>query len=79
MIIVVTAILFFFFHNKYYQQVFLDEFLYRLFISMNHLFVYLMAISIYCYLIKYKTNQKDLLPFYFAINELKTFYIHNIL
>ena len=31
----------------------------------------LIAVSIYCYLIKYKTKQKHLLPFHFTNNKLK--------
>ena len=31
----------------------------------------LIAISIYCYLIKYRVKQKCLLPFHFANNKLK--------
>ena len=31
----------------------------------------LIAVSIYCYLIKYQAKQKHLLPFHFANNELK--------
>ena len=30
-----------------------------------------MAVSIYCYLIKYRAKQKYLLPFYVTNNELK--------
>ena len=33
--------------------------------------VLLIAVSIYCYLIKYKANKKHLLPFYVTNNELK--------
>ena len=32
---------------------------------------FLIAISIYCYLIKYRAKQKHLLPFYDTNNELK--------
>ena len=39
----------------------------------------IIAISIYCYLIKYKAKQKHLLPFYVGNNELKQFCINNIL
>ena len=38
-----------------------------------------MAISIYCYLIKHKEKQKQLLPLYRNNNKLKKFYITNIL
>ena len=31
----------------------------------------LIAVSIYCYLIKYQAKQKHLLPFHFTNNELK--------
>ena len=31
----------------------------------------LIAVSIYCYLIKYRAKQKHLLPFHVIINELK--------
>ena len=31
----------------------------------------LIAVSIYCYLIKYRVKQKHLLPFHFTNNELK--------
>ena len=31
----------------------------------------LIAVSIYCYLIKYRVKQKHLLPFHFKNNELK--------
>ena len=37
----------------------------------NLLSFLLIAISIYCYLIKYKAKQKHLLPFYITNNELK--------
>ena len=33
--------------------------------------VLLIAVSIYCYLIKYKAKQKHLLPFYITNNKLK--------
>ena len=33
--------------------------------------VLLIAVSIYCYLTKYKAKQKHLLPFYVTNNELK--------
>ena len=32
----------------------------------------LIAVSIYCYLIKYKAKQKHLLPYYITNNKLKT-------
>ena len=32
---------------------------------------WLIAVNIYCYLIKYKAKRKHLLPFYFTNNELK--------
>ena len=31
----------------------------------------LIAVSIYCYLIKYRAKQKHLIPFHFTNNELK--------
>ena len=46
---------------------------------MNCLFVDLLAISMHCYLIKYKAKQNNLILFYVAIDELKMFYINNIL
>ena len=39
----------------------------------------LIAVSIYCYLIKYKAKQKHLLPFYVTNNKLKTFCVNDIL
>ena len=39
----------------------------------------LIAVSIYYYLIKYKSKQKHLLPYYFTNNNFKKFYINNIL
>ena len=36
----------------------------------------LIDISIYCYLMKYKANQKDLLPYYITNDKLKRFYIN---
>ena len=41
-------------------------------------FALLIAVSIYCYLIKYRAKQKHLLPFHFTNNKLKKFYIDNI-
>ena len=38
-----------------------------------------MAISIYCYLIKYKAKRKRLLPFFVTDNESKKFCINNII
>ena len=38
----------------------------------------LIAVSIYCYLIKYRGKQKDLLPFHFINNKLKNIYILKI-
>ena len=46
---------------------------------MNCLFVDLLAINMYCYLIKYKAKQNNVILFYVAIDELKMFYINNIL
>ena len=37
----------------------------------------LRAVSIYCYLITYKSKQKYLLPFYVTNNKLKKFCINN--
>ena len=34
-------------------------------------FILLIAVSIYCYLIKYQARKKHLLPFYVTKNELK--------
>ena len=39
----------------------------------------LIAVSIYCYLIKYKAKQKQLLPFYITNKELKEVFITHIL
>ena len=36
-------------------------------------FVLLVAVSIYCYLIKYRGKQKHLLPYFVTNNKLKTF------
>ena len=36
----------------------------------------LIDVSIYCYLMKYKANQKDLLPYYITNDKLKRFYIN---
>ena len=33
--------------------------------------VLLLAVSIYCYLMKYRTKQKQLIPFHFTSNTLK--------
>ena len=41
------------------------------------MFVRIIAISIYCYVIKYKANQKHLLPFYVTNNKFKKFCINN--
>ena len=41
--------------------------------------VLLIAVTIYCYLIKYKEKQKHLLPHYITINKLKEFCINKIL
>ena len=38
----------------------------------------LIAVSIYCYLIKYLTRQKYLLPFQVKINKLKKLCINNL-
>ena len=38
----------------------------------------LIAVSIYCYLIKYQAKQKHLLPFHDTNNELNKLYIDNI-
>ena len=38
----------------------------------------LIDVSIYCHLIKHKTKEKHLLPFYITNNELKKFCINNI-
>ena len=43
------------------------------------LFALSIAVSIYCYLIKFKAKQKHLLPFYVTNNELKKFCINNTL
>ena len=58
--IVVRAI--FLENNKYYAQFFLHECLHKS-----------KTISVYCYLIKYKAKQKQLLPFYVTNNKLKSF------
>ena len=70
-------------NNKYYQHVFPDECLDKLYTQKKQkvsifLFAFLSisvvlltAVSIYCYLIKYKAKQKHLLPFYIKNNELK--------
>ena len=39
----------------------------------------LIAVSIHCYLIKYKAKRKHLLPFYITNNQLKEVCINNIL
>ena len=39
----------------------------------------LIAVSIYCYLIKYKAKQKHFLPYYVTHNELKKSCINNLL
>ena len=39
----------------------------------------LIAVSIYCYLIKHKVKQKRLLPFYVTKNEFKNFCINDML
>ena len=38
----------------------------------------LIAVSIYCYLMKYQVKQKHLLPFHVTNNKLKEFNIYNI-
>ena len=38
----------------------------------------LIAVSIYCYLMKYQVKQKHLLPFYITNTKLKEFYIYTI-
>ena len=43
------------------------------------MFVQIIAISVYCYLIKYKAKQKDLLSIYVTSNKLNKFCINNIL
>ena len=37
----------------------------------------LIAVNIYCYLIKYKGKQKHLVPFYITNNKLKIMYYKN--
>ena len=39
----------------------------------------LTAVSIYCYMINYQPNQKDLLPYYDTSNKLKLININNII
>ena len=66
------------------HKFFLDECLYKLkmqsvkqkslYILLSFLLItiaLLIAVSIYCYLIKYKAKQKHLLPFYVKNNKLK--------
>ena len=74
-------------NNKYYPQVFQDECLDKLYTQKKQKFsifwfaflsisvVLLIAVSIYCYLIKYKAKQKHLLPFYITNNELKKSFV----
>ena len=40
--------------------------------------VLLVAVSIYCYLIKYRGKQKHLLPYFVTNNKLKMFFINII-
>ena len=40
---------------------------------------FLISVSIYCHLVKYWAKQKHLLPFHETNNELKKFFVNNIL
>ena len=78
MTIVARAI---FYKNKYYWTFFLDEWLCRLETKKKKRFYILLvfvlitstlliAVSTYCFLMKYKAKQKHLLPFYITNNKL---------
>ena len=51
---------------------------YILLASLLITIVLLIAVSFYCYLIKYKAKQRHLLPFQVTNNELKKLCINNI-
>ena len=63
--------------NKLFQQILMKKAtckrqnFYSLLVFLLMAIAVLIAVSIYCYLIKYQAEQKHLLPFHVTINELK--------
>ena len=63
--------------NKLFQQILMKKTtckrqnFYSLLVFLLMTIAVLIAVSIYCYLIKYQAEQKHLLPFHVTINELK--------
>ena len=54
------------------------KFFYILFAFLSITIALLIAVCIYCYLIKYRSKQEHLLTFYVANNKPNEFYINNI-